>query len=134
MQDTQRCVIDIEASGFGRHSYPIEIGYVRSDSESWCSLVRPADDWQHWDDQAERVHGIARPCLLQHGRAVADGETGRLAAAGDISALAKGLTDALHDSQTSGSFASAARERAFATWSCEVVLAKYLAVYEQAMS
>lgn len=72
MQDTQRCVIDIEASGFGRHSYPIEIGYVRSDSESWCSLVRPADDWQHWDDQAERVHGIARPCLLQHGRAVAD--------------------------------------------------------------
>ena len=65
---------------------------------------------------------------------VADGETGRLAAAGDISALAKGLTDALQDSQTSGSFASAARERALATWSREVVLAKYLAVYEQAMS
>lgn len=72
MQDSQRCVIDIEASGFGRHSYPIEIGYVREDGQAWCSLVRPADDWLHWDDQAERVHGIARPLLLQHGRPVAE--------------------------------------------------------------
>ncbi len=72
MQDQQRCVIDIEASGFGRHSYPIEIGYVREDGQAWCSLVRPAADWQHWDEKAERVHGIARPMLLQHGRPVAD--------------------------------------------------------------
>ncbi len=72
MQDTQRCVMDIEASGFGRRSYPIEIGYVRDDGQSWCSLVRPATGWQHWDKQAERVHGIARPTLLQHGRAVAE--------------------------------------------------------------
>jgi hypothetical protein len=72
MQDPQRCVIDIEASGFGRHSYPIEIGYVREDGQAWCSLVRPAADWLHWDRQAERVHGIARPTLLQHGRAVAE--------------------------------------------------------------
>jgi hypothetical protein len=72
MQERQRCVIDIEASGFGRHSYPIEIGYVREDGQAWCSLVQPAPDWQHWDDQAERVHGIARPMLLQHGRAVAE--------------------------------------------------------------
>ena len=72
MQDVQRCVIDIEASGFGRRSYPIEIGYVRDDGQAWCSLVRPAADWKHWDKQAERVHGIARPSLLQHGRPVAD--------------------------------------------------------------
>lgn len=72
MQDPQRCVIDIEASGFGRHSYPIEIGYVREDGQAWCSLVRPAVDWLHWDRQAERVHGIARPTLLQHGRGVAE--------------------------------------------------------------
>ncbi len=72
MQDVQRCVIDIEASGFGRHSYPIEIGYVREDGQAWCSLVRPADDWLHWDEQAERVHGIARPMLLQHGRTATD--------------------------------------------------------------
>ncbi len=72
MQDAQRCVIDIEASGFGRHSCSFEFGYVREDGQAWCSLVRPADGWLHWDVQAERVHGIARPVLLQHGRAVAE--------------------------------------------------------------
>lgn len=72
MQDLPRCVIDIEASGFGRHSYPIEIGYVRDDGQAWCSLIRPADDWLHWDPQAEQVHGIDRTVLLQHGRAVVE--------------------------------------------------------------
>ncbi len=72
MQDPQPCVIDIEASGFGRHSYPIEVGYVRGDGQAWCSLVLPAVDWLHWDAQAELVHGIARPMLLQHGRPVAE--------------------------------------------------------------
>jgi hypothetical protein len=68
MQDQHCCVIDIEASGFGRHSYPIEVGYVRGDGQAWCSLVRPEVDWLHWDEQAATVHGIARPLLLQHGR------------------------------------------------------------------
>lgn len=72
MQDPARCVIDIEASGFGRHSYPIEIGFVRDDGHAWCSLVRPADGWLHWDAQAEGVHGITRPTLLQHGRPVGE--------------------------------------------------------------
>jgi len=72
MQEQQRCVIDIEASGFGRHSYPIEVGYVRDDGQAWCSLVQPAEDWLHWDPQAERVHGIARPLLVQHGRPAAE--------------------------------------------------------------
>ena len=72
MQDQRCCVIDIEASGFGRHSYPIEIGYVRGDGQAWCSLVLPAEDWHHWDAQAELVHGIARPTLLLHGRPVAE--------------------------------------------------------------
>ncbi|MDH4390343.1 MAG: hypothetical protein QE285_02825 [Aquabacterium sp.] len=72
MHDSQHCVMDIEASGFGRRSYPIEIGYVREDGQAWCSLVRPADDWKHWDKQAERVHGIPRPALLQHGRLAAE--------------------------------------------------------------
>ena len=68
MPETQRNVIDIEASGFGRHSYPIEIGYVREDGEAWCSLILPAADWLHWDDAAERLHGITRTALLRHGR------------------------------------------------------------------
>jgi hypothetical protein len=63
-----RCVIDIEASGFGRHSYPIEVGYVREDSQAWCTLILPAEGWLHWDADAEQVHGIDRAALQQHGR------------------------------------------------------------------
>lgn len=63
------CVLDIEASGFGRRSYPIEVGYVLPDGRAVCMLVRPADDWTHWDEAAERVHGISRGVLAAHGRA-----------------------------------------------------------------
>jgi hypothetical protein len=60
--------MDIEASGFGRHSYPIEVGYVMPDGQARCTLVRPPEHWTHWDRQAERVHGITRQALLAHGR------------------------------------------------------------------
>jgi len=63
------CVLDIEASGFGRHSYPIEVGYVLPDGRSCCMLIRPPPHWTHWDPGAEKVHGIPRPTLLAHGRA-----------------------------------------------------------------
>ena len=46
------CVIDIEASGVGRRSYPIEVGYVMPDARAVCMLIRPADDWQHWDESS----------------------------------------------------------------------------------
>ena len=72
MCSSQHCVIDIEASGFGRQSYPIEIGFVREDGLAWCSLVRPTNDWVHWDAQAEQLHGISRDTLLLHGRPVAE--------------------------------------------------------------
>lgn len=65
-------VIDIEASGFGRGSYPIEVGFVLADGESWCSLVRPEPDWLHWDISAAAVHRIRRDSLLRHGRSCAD--------------------------------------------------------------
>ena len=63
------CVIDIEASGFGRGSYPIEVGYVLPDGRARCMLVRPAADWTHWDEAAARVHGITRATLATHGKA-----------------------------------------------------------------
>jgi hypothetical protein len=66
------CVIDIEASGFGRRSYPIEVGYALPDGRAWCTLIRPSDHWTHWDAGAERVHGIARETLFAHGRAALD--------------------------------------------------------------
>lgn len=66
------CVMDIEASGFGRHSYPIEVGYVMPDGQAHCTLVRPPAHWTHWDAQAERLHGITRQTLLAHGRPAAE--------------------------------------------------------------
>lgn len=64
------CVIDIEASGFGRGSYPIEIGFVRGDGRAFCTLVRPPAHWTHWDGEAERLHGLTRELLQKHGRPV----------------------------------------------------------------
>jgi DNA polymerase III epsilon subunit-like protein len=66
------CVIDIEASGFGARSYPIEVGFVRADGRAFCTLVRPQPHWTHWDAAAQKVHGITRETLLRHGRAVAE--------------------------------------------------------------
>lgn len=66
---TLPCVLDIEASGFGRRSYPIEIGYALPDGSARCMLICPGADWTHWDAGAERVHGITRDALLAHGHA-----------------------------------------------------------------
>lgn len=65
---SQACVIDIEASGFGRRSYPIEVGYVLPDGRSRCMLIRPPEEWAHWDEKAALVHGITRATLMQHGK------------------------------------------------------------------
>jgi hypothetical protein len=62
------CVLDIEASGFGSRSYPIEVGWVQTDGRTGCMLIRPAPGWDHWDRSAESVHGITRETLLRHGR------------------------------------------------------------------
>ncbi len=60
-------IIDIEASGFGRGSYPIEIGFALQDRELHSYLIRPESDWTHWSPQAEDVHHIPRPVLLKEG-------------------------------------------------------------------
>ena len=62
--------LDVEASGFGRGSYPIEVGFIEAGGGLFCSLVRPAPDWQHWDPAAESLHGISRELLQRHGRPV----------------------------------------------------------------
>ena len=63
-------IIDIEASGFGRGSYPIEIGYVLADGRSDCMLIHPTPEWQHWDGTAEALHHITRDTLLAYGQPV----------------------------------------------------------------
>ncbi|KAI1699014.1 hypothetical protein Ddc_18806 [Ditylenchus destructor] len=45
-----------------------EIGFVEATGLPFCSLIQPAPEWQHWDEQAEQLHGISRELLLRHGR------------------------------------------------------------------
>lgn len=71
-RDAAPITLDVEASGFGRGSYPIEIGLCFPDGSSVAYLVRPVEDWTHWDESAEAVHGIARARLLAEGRSVVE--------------------------------------------------------------
>lgn len=64
------CVIDIEASGFGRGSYPIEVGFVTADLSLGCCLIKPIDAWQHWCEKAENLHGIQRSLLKETGKSI----------------------------------------------------------------
>lgn len=64
--------IDVEASGFGRGSFPVEVGLVLPDGMRHCYLIAPARSWTHWDDEAEAVHGISRERLLSYGRPIPD--------------------------------------------------------------
>ncbi|MCU6434049.1 hypothetical protein LPB67_09750 [Undibacterium sp. Jales W-56] len=61
-------IIDFEASGFGKGSYPIEVGFSGRHGEGWCTLIRPEDDWNHWDLDAAKVHHIPREILVERGR------------------------------------------------------------------
>ncbi|MES2888507.1 MAG: hypothetical protein V4739_10905 [Pseudomonadota bacterium] len=61
-------VLDMEASGFGPRSYPLEVGYVLGDGRAFCTLIQPEPQWTHWDAQAEGTHGISRSTAMSHGR------------------------------------------------------------------
>jgi len=61
-------IIDIEASGFGPHSYPIEVGVALEPGVKFCSLIAPEPDWTHWDDGAEKVHRVSRDILETYGK------------------------------------------------------------------
>lgn len=65
-------IIDVEASGFGQGSYPVEVGVALADGSRHCYLVAPARQWKSWDEEAERIHGISRELLLTHGRPLQD--------------------------------------------------------------
>lgn len=65
-------IIDVEASGFGSSSYPIEVGLVLPYGDSYCSLIKPEPDWVHWDEGAEKVHGVTRTALRNAGRSAGE--------------------------------------------------------------
>ena len=63
-------IIDVEASGFGSLSYPIEVGVIDQLGNRYCSLIKPQNDWTHWDMQAQSLHGISRELLAEKGLSV----------------------------------------------------------------
>ncbi|WJG08743.1 hypothetical protein [Aliiglaciecola sp. LCG003] len=38
-------------------------------SQKYCRLIKPEEDWQHWSEEAENLHGISREMLELHGHA-----------------------------------------------------------------
>lgn len=65
-------IIDLEASGFGRGSYPIEVGIALENREIHSFLIRPEEDWTHWSEEAEKIHGISREQLQTEGLCIED--------------------------------------------------------------
>jgi len=61
-------IVDVEASGFGSSSYPIEIGLALPDGERYCALIAPEPSWIHWDPKAEALHGLSREKLISNGK------------------------------------------------------------------
>ena len=60
-------IVDIEASGFGPKSYPIEVGIALSNGTRFCRLIKPEPNWQSWSAEAEALHGISRETIEQRG-------------------------------------------------------------------
>lgn len=77
--------IDLEASGLGGRSHPIEVGLVTAQGEAFCSLLLPDPGWTHWDPRAESVHGITQPILASHGKPLPE-------VAARVNALLEGTT------------------------------------------
>ncbi|MBU2924674.1 hypothetical protein [Colwellia sp. 4_MG-2023] len=61
-------IVDVEASGFGSLSYPVEIGIALPNGERYCSLIAPDPTWLHWDPEAEALHGLSRDKLITNGK------------------------------------------------------------------
>lgn len=62
--------IDLEASGLGPDSYPIEVAWVCAESGRHDSfLIDPGSvpGWDFWDEFAEELHGIEPQQLAQEG-------------------------------------------------------------------
>jgi len=78
-------IIDVEASGFGSSSYPIEVGVALANGEKYCTLIIPSHDWTHWDESAEKVHRISRDILETYGKPITE-------VADSLNALLEGAT------------------------------------------
>jgi hypothetical protein len=61
--------IDLEASGLGAKSWPIEAGWCFTAGAPKAMLIRPDSSWplDQWDEKAFQLHGVAHEELLKSG-------------------------------------------------------------------
>jgi len=59
-------VVDFEASGLHRFSYPIEVAITNGHHE-YHSLIRPMAHWKFWNEETELIHGVNRHMLAENG-------------------------------------------------------------------
>lgn len=60
-------VIDFEASGLTRSSYPIEVG-ITNGVINYSSLIKPMIHWSHWNEEAESIHRITLDSIRSNGK------------------------------------------------------------------
>ena len=62
--------LDIEASGLGPDTFPIEVGWAFLSGNSGSMLIKPTSDWieDAWDETAEDLHGISWDQLHTEGK------------------------------------------------------------------
>ena len=70
MEHETPIIIDIEASGFASEGYPIEVGVALENGKTFCSLILPPPGWTYWDEDAEKVHRVARDILETYGKSI----------------------------------------------------------------
>lgn len=64
--------IDLEASGLGATSWPVEVGWAFEKGEAHAMLVRPDAAWlaSAWEASAEKLHRLSRADLERDGSQV----------------------------------------------------------------
>ncbi|MEH6579921.1 MAG: hypothetical protein V7731_22945 [Amphritea sp.] len=65
--------LDLEASGLGPRSYPIEVAWKSTGDNSFDNFLIDPDSavqWDYWDEFAEEMHGICRTELQRKGISV----------------------------------------------------------------
>ncbi|HOP19096.1 MAG TPA: hypothetical protein PLV61_08600 [Parvularculaceae bacterium] len=66
--------IDLEASGLGSKSWPVEVGFAFIEGAPQSTLIRPDATWsdEAWDKGAEALHGLTRAELDRDGQNIRD--------------------------------------------------------------
>lgn len=61
--------IDLEASGLGAKSWPIEAGWCYTSGKPQAMLIRPDESWplDQWDENAFALHGVPYEMLQKFG-------------------------------------------------------------------